>query len=138
MLRLLALCFCVTLIGILSAAADQALSGTYRGTIIYTPKGGVTPYDDRNAMMSILPDTGQGPVAVVTYSDHLGRYRENCAITYNPDGTITLKGTSYTILSGSSFSLDTFTIRIGADGSLSGGSVDTSGGKTVLSLRHQE
>jgi hypothetical protein len=60
--------------------------------------------------MSILPDAGQGPVAVVAYSDHLGRYRENCSITYNADGAITLKGTSYTILSGNSFAPDTFTI----------------------------
>jgi len=136
MLRLLALSICIALTGILSAAADQTLSGTYKGTITYTPKGGVTSYDDRNATMSILPDAGQGPVAVVTYSDQLGRYRENCSVTYNPDGTITLKGTSYAILSGSSFSPDTFTIRIAADGSLSGSSVDTSGGKTVLSLHH--
>jgi hypothetical protein len=136
LLRILALIFCVALAAIGSAAADQTLSGIYKGTISYMPRGGVTSYDDRNATMSILPDTGEGPIAVVTYSDHLGRYRENCSITYNSNGTITLTGTSYTILSGSSFAPDTFTIRIAADGSLSGGSVDTSGGKTVLSLHH--
>jgi len=136
LLRILALIFCVALAAIGSAAADQTLSGIYKGTISYMPRAGVTSYDDRNAAMSILPDTGKGPIAVVTYSDHLGRYRENCSIAYNSDGTITLTGTSYTILSGSSFAPDTFTIRIEADGSLSGGSVDTSGGKTVLSLHH--
>jgi hypothetical protein len=136
MLRILALSICVALTAISSATADQTLSGSYKGTITYTPKGGVTSYDDRDATMSILPDVGNGPIAVVTYSDQLGRYRENCSVTYNTDGTITLKGTSYTILSGSSFSPDTFTIRTGADGSLSGSSVDSSGGKTVLSLHH--
>ena len=136
MLRILTLSLCIALAGILSATAGQTLSGTYKGTITYTPKGGVTSYDDKNATLTVLPDTGEGPVAVVTYSDHLGRYRENCSVTYNSDGTITLTGTSYTILSGSSFSLDTFTIRIAADGSLSGSSVDSSGGKTVLSLHH--
>ena len=136
MLRILALSLCIALAGISSATAGQTLSGTYKGTITYTPKGGVTSYDDKNATLTVLPDTGEGPVAVVTYSDHLGRYRENCSVTYNSDGTITLTGTSYTILSGSSFSLDTFTIRIAADGSLSGSSVDSSGGKTVLSLHH--
>jgi hypothetical protein len=136
MLRILTLSLCIALAGILSATAGQTLSGTYKGTITYTPKGGVTSYDDRNATLSMLPDTGEGPVAVVTYSDHLGRYRENCSVTYNSDGTITLTGTSYIILSGSSFSPDTFTIRIAADGSLSGSSVDSSGGKTVLSLHH--
>ena len=136
MLRILTLSLSIALAGILSATAGQTLSGTYKGTITYTPKGGVTSYDDRNATMSILPDTGEGPGVAVTYSDHLGRYRENCSVTYNSDGTITLTGASYTILSGSSFSLDTFTIRIAADGSLSGSSVDSSGGKTVLSLHH--
>jgi hypothetical protein len=136
MLRILTLSICVALTGILSATAGETLSGTYRGTITYTPKGGVTSYDDKNATMSVLPDAGNGPIAVVTYSDQLGRYRENCSIAYNSDGTITLKGTSYTILSGSSFAPDTFTIRIAADGSISGNSVDISGGKTVLSLHH--
>jgi hypothetical protein len=136
MLRRFALAICVALTASFSAAADQTLSGTYKGTITYTPKNGVTSYNDRNATMTIQPDTGKGPVAVVTYSDQLGRYRENCSVMHNSDGTITLKGTSYTILSGSSFNLDTFTIRIAADGSVSGNSVDSGGGKTVLSLHH--
>ena len=136
MLRILALSICITLAGISSAAADETLSGAYRGTISYTPKDGVTTYNDGNATMKILPDTGEGPVAVVTYSDQLGRYRENCTVTYNSDGTITLTGSSYTILAGSSFSPDTFTVRIAADGSVSGSSVDSDGGKTVVYLHH--
>jgi hypothetical protein len=86
--------------------------------------------------MTILPDTGTGAVAVITYSDQLGRYRENCSVTYNSDGTITLKGDTFTILSGSHFYPDTFTIRIANDGSLSGTSVDATGGKTALALHH--
>src|ERR1700679_447871 len=90
---------------VLTAAAGAAstLSGSYTGSITYTPKNGVTSYQDRGATLNVLPDTGKGVLAVVTYSDQMGRYRENCSITSNPDGTITLKGVSYTILSGSSF-----------------------------------
>ncbi len=76
MLRLFALGFCVALAGIVPITAAPTLSGTYKGSITYTPKGGATSYDDRNATMVIPPDTGKGPVAVVTYSDQLGRYRE--------------------------------------------------------------
>jgi len=120
----------------LQAKADPTLTGTYRGIIRYTPKDGVTSYDDRNATMTIAPDTGNGPVAVITYSDQTGRYREFCSITSNSDGTITLKGENYEILSGSSFYPDTFTVRIADDGSVAGTSVDTAGGTTVLKLHH--
>ena len=120
----------------LQAKADPTLTGTYRGSITYTPKDGATSYDDRNATMTIVPDTGKGPVASITYSDQTGRYREFCFITYNADGTVTLKGESYEILSGSSFYPDTFTVRIADDGSVSGTSVDSAGGRTVLKLHH--
>jgi hypothetical protein len=136
MFRTFAWAICLSLSVISSATAEQTLSGAYRGSSVYTPRGGATSYDDRNATMNVLPDTGKGAIAVVTYSDQLGRYRENCSVTYNSDGTITLEGTSYTILSGSSFALDTFTVRIDVNGLVSGGSVDSSGGKTTLSMHH--
>lgn len=117
-------------------SAAPTLSGTYRGYITYMPRNGVTKYEDRNATLTVLPDTGKGAVAVVTYSDQLGRYQENCSVTYNSGGTIVLKGFSYTILSGSHFYPDTFTIRIENDGSISGSSTDSSGGRTILSLHH--
>ncbi|HLJ20879.1 MAG TPA: hypothetical protein VKU84_11805 [Stellaceae bacterium] len=118
-------------------AGAQTLSGGYKGTITYMPRDGATAYDDHGATLVVTPDPkGGGDLAVVTYSDHLGRYREVCSVTHNSDGTITLRGVSYTILSGSSFSPDTFTIRVAKDGSISGTSVDTNGGTTTLSMRH--
>ena len=118
------------------ASAAPALSGAYTGYITYMPRNGVTSSADRNATLTILPDTGKGVAAVVTYSDQLGRYRENCSVKYNSDGTITLKGFSYTILSGSTFYPDTFTISFEKDGSISGSSIDSAGGRTILSFHH--
>jgi hypothetical protein len=126
----------LALIPILSASAAPALSGTYTGYITFTPKDGATSYQDRNAKLTILPDTGKGVVAVVNYSDQLGHYREKCSVTLNSDGTLTLKGFSYTILAGTSFSLDTFKIQVAADGSISGNSIDTGGGTSILSFHH--
>jgi hypothetical protein len=133
-INFLALLF--TLITLASASAAPSLSGKYKGSITYMPEGGVTHYDDTGATMVIQPDTGKGPTAVITYSDQLGRYRETCFIKYNSDGTITLKGISWRIISGSSFNPDTFTLKIASDGSVSGHSVDTGGGTSVLSMRH--
>jgi hypothetical protein len=115
----------------MSASAAPKLSGNYKGTVAYTPSDGVTTYQDGAATLKI-----QGAVAVVTYSDQLGHYREKCSITYNSDGTVTLQGISYKLLAGSSFNLDTFTIKIAQDGSLSGTSVDTDGGHSKLSFHH--
>jgi hypothetical protein len=121
---------------LLPAWAGETLSGVYHGSITVRPKDAVVPYEDRNATIKIVDQSGE-PVAVVTYSAHTGRWREVCTITYNPDDTVTLTGTSYTVLSGSdSFNPDTFTIRIAPDGSLSGGSVDSEGGTTVLAMHH--
>ena len=127
-----------SLLGNISPAwAGDTLSGVYHGTITVRPKNAVVPYEDTNATISIVENSGADPVAVVTYSAHTGRYREVCAIAYNEDGTITLTGTSYTILSGSSgFSPDTFTLRMAGDGSLSGGSMDSAGGATLVSMHH--
>jgi hypothetical protein len=118
------------------AQAAAPLSGSYRGSITYMPKDGATHYDDTGATMVIQNVEGKGPMAVVTYSDQLGRYRETCTMTSNADGTITLQGVSWKILSGSSFSPDTFTVRVQSDGSVKGTSVDTSGGTSTLSMKH--
>lgn len=140
MLRTLAICLCLALLAVPEslwpAWAGETLSGVYHGSITVRPKDAVVPYDDRNATIKIVDQSGE-PVAVVTYSAHIGRWREVCTITYNPDDTVTLTGTSYTVLSGSdSFSPDTFIIRIAPDGSLSGGSIDSEGGTTVLAMHH--
>jgi hypothetical protein len=124
------------LVSMLSLQAAPVLSGSYRGDVTFTPKDGATRYDDRTATLVILPDTGKGAVAVITYSDQLGRYRERCSITPTADGTITLKGVSYALLAGDSFNLDTFHVQVGADGSVTGNSVDTDGGTSVLSFHH--
>jgi hypothetical protein len=119
------------------ADATGGLSGKYKGSITYLPQGGVTPYDDTGATMVIQPAAnGKGPTAVVTYSYQLGRCRETCSITPHPDGTITLQGVSWKIISGSSFYPDTFTVRVAANGSVSGTSVDSSGGTSKLSMHH--
>ena len=118
------------------ADAAASLSGSYKGTITYMEKDGVTPYKDTGATMVIQPGTGKGPVAVVTYSYQLGRCRETCSITSHADGTITLQGVSWKMISGDSFSPDTFTVRVAQDGSVKGTSVDTSGGTSVLSMHH--
>jgi hypothetical protein len=100
------------------------------------PYQGVTPYNDTAATMVIKPVAGKEPTAVVTHSDQQGRYRETCSITYNSDGTITLKGVSWNIISGDSFSPDTFTLHEQSNGSLTGTSVDSSGGTSTLSMHH--
>lgn len=130
--------FALMLFGPVAWAGDAAgLSGSYRGSITYMPKGGVTPYDDKAATLVIQPGPGgKGSVAVVTYSYQLGRCRETCSITSNADGSITLQGVSWKIISGSSFYPDTFTVRVGKDGSVAGTSVDSSGGTSVLSFHH--
>jgi hypothetical protein len=135
----------VALVGLLAlmpgpmawADAAAALSGSYRGSITYMPQGGVTPYDDTGATMVIKPAAGgKGPMAVVTYSYQLGRCRETCSITSHADGTITLQGVSWKLISGDSFYPDTFTVRVAPDGSVKGTSVDTSGGTSKLSMHH--
>jgi len=133
--RLIALATLTILVSTDPSAA-QTLSGSYSGTIAYLPRNGIAPYPDGEATLVIASDPKLETVAVVTYSDQLGRYREVCSIAYNADGTITLKGVSYTILSGINFSPDTFTIRIAKDGSLSGTSIDTGGGTTTLAMHH--
>ena len=119
------------------ADATGGLSGSYKGSITYMPQGGVTPYDDTGATMVIQPAAdGKGPTAVVTYSYQLGRCRETCSITPHADGTITLQGVSWKLISGDSFYPDTFTVRVAADGSVTGTSVDSSGGTSKLSMHH--
>jgi hypothetical protein len=133
-IKLLTLLLVFVPISLLSAA--PTLSGNYKGTIAYTPYQGVTTYRDGAATMKIVPDTGSGAAAIITYSDQLGRYREKCSVTYNADGTVSLKGISYKLISGDSFNLDTFTVRIGPDGSVTGTSVDSGGGSSTLSFHH--
>ena len=118
------------------AGAAAPLSGSYRGSITYMPYQGVTPYKDTGATMVIQNVSGKGPMAVVTYSYQLGRCQETCSITAHADGTITLQGVSWKMLSGDSFYPDTFTVRVGKDGSVTGTSVDSSGGTSVLSFHH--
>jgi hypothetical protein len=118
------------------ASAAAPLSGSYRGSITYMPKDGATHYDDTGATMVIQNVPGKGTMAIVTYSDQLGRYRETCSITPHDDGSITLQGVSWKLISGSSFSPDTFTVRVQSDGSVTGTSVDTSGGTSTLKMKH--
>jgi hypothetical protein len=119
------------------ADATGGLSGSYKGSITYMPQGGVTPYNDTGATMVINPATLlKAATAVVTYSYQLGRCRETCSITPHPDGTITLQGVSWKIISGSSFYPDTFTVRVAQNGSVSGTSKDTSGGTSKLAMHH--
>jgi hypothetical protein len=129
------LLFLLLLLGSVGCARAAApLSGSYRGTISTMPKDGVTPYEDRAATM-VIQDVAGKSMAVITYSYQLGRCRETCLMALNANGTITLQGVSWKVLSGGSFAPDTFTVSVQADGSVKGSSVDTSGGTTTLVMK---